>query len=152
MGEGTQAQLAPALGCPIFSSSIFPSRSGIAHMPFPICAFPVNPHARPMSTLRFSYAVIQGCAFMFFLRTNGPACAEERRDDELELCSEEEAFCIPRLRTSMLVWISSPVLSKNPVLMNATLDEAAAMQALRLVEVLLLKCEVRVSYWEFEQQ
>ena len=52
--DGTQAQFAPAFGCSIFASSIAAMRSGIAHMPLPIWAFPDSPHSSPISTLRFS--------------------------------------------------------------------------------------------------
>jgi len=48
---GTQAVLAPALGWPIFCSSMACIRSGMAHMPLPICAMPDRPQASPTSTL-----------------------------------------------------------------------------------------------------
>ena len=54
VGDGTQAQFAPAMGCASFSSSILPMRSGAAHMPLPICARPGSPQASPMSTFQSS--------------------------------------------------------------------------------------------------
>jgi hypothetical protein len=51
VGLGTQAVLAPALGWAIFCSSMAAIRSGMAHMPLPICALPRRPHSRPTSTL-----------------------------------------------------------------------------------------------------
>ena len=54
VGDGTQAVLAPAFGWPIFCSSMSCIRSGIAHMPLPICAWPDNPHSSPISTFQFS--------------------------------------------------------------------------------------------------
>ena len=50
VGDGTQAQLAPACGWPTYCSSIAAISSGIAHMPLPIWARPWKPHSRPMST------------------------------------------------------------------------------------------------------
>ncbi|MNN35634.1 hypothetical protein D3C81_1494890 [compost metagenome] len=81
----------------------------MAHMPLPICARPCRPVLKPISTLEFSYAPIHFSAFMSALRTIGPA--------------------------SMEVWISSPVRSRKPVLMNTTRSLAALMQALRLTVV-----------------
>ena len=49
-----EAQLAPAFGCSIFCSSIAAMASGAAHIPFPICARPLSPHSRPMSTFHCS--------------------------------------------------------------------------------------------------
>ena len=40
VGEGTQAQLAPARGWLIFCSIISAIKSGIAHVPLPICPLP----------------------------------------------------------------------------------------------------------------
>ncbi len=54
VGDGTQAQFAPAFGCSILVSSIAAIRSGMAHMPLPIWARPESPHSSPMSTFRFS--------------------------------------------------------------------------------------------------
>ena len=54
VGEGTQAVVAPARGWPIFCSTMSAIRSGIAHMPLPICARPDSPAARPVSTLASS--------------------------------------------------------------------------------------------------
>ena len=54
VGEGTQAVLAPASGCPIFTFTMSAIRSGIAHIPFPICAWPGNPQASPTSTFQSS--------------------------------------------------------------------------------------------------
>ena len=54
VGEGTQAVLAPACGWPILVSIIAAIRSGMAHMPLPICAWPGRPQARPMSTFQSS--------------------------------------------------------------------------------------------------
>ena len=68
VGLGTQAVLAPALGWAIFCSSIAFMRSGMAHMPLPICALPRRPQARPTSTLLRSYAWIQALVFMSPLR------------------------------------------------------------------------------------
>ena len=81
----------------------------MAHMPLPTCALPGKPHARPISTFDNSYDVIQACVFMSALRTIAPASIE--------------------------VWISSPVRSRNPVLMNATRDFAARMHSFRLTVV-----------------
>ena len=108
-GDGTQAVLAPACGWPIFCFSMSAIRSGAAHMPLPICALPRRPHCSPISTFWSSYALIHAASRMSFLRIIGPASIE--------------------------VWISSPVRSRKPVLMNATRSFAAAMQALRLAEV-----------------
>ena len=47
VGDGTQAVLAPLLGCAIFCSSMSPMRSGAAHIPLPICALPDSPQASP---------------------------------------------------------------------------------------------------------
>ena len=54
VGDGTQAVLAPASGCPIFIFSISAIRSGMAHIPFPIWAWPGRPQARPTSTFQSS--------------------------------------------------------------------------------------------------
>ncbi len=54
VGDGTQAQLAPAFGWPIFCSSMSARLSGAGHMPLPIWARPSSPHSRPMSTLESS--------------------------------------------------------------------------------------------------
>ena len=54
VGDGTQAVLAPAIGWPIFCSSMSAIRSGIAHMPLPIWAWPGSPHSSPMSTFQSS--------------------------------------------------------------------------------------------------
>ncbi len=54
VGDGTQAQLAPARGWPIFASIMSAIRSGIAHMPLPIWAWPRRPQARPTSTFQSS--------------------------------------------------------------------------------------------------
>ncbi|CFO24320.1 Uncharacterised protein [Bordetella pertussis] len=51
VGEGTQAVLAPALGWPIFCSSMAAIMSGMAHMPLPIWARPRRPQSSPTSTL-----------------------------------------------------------------------------------------------------
>ena len=109
MGEGTQAVFAPAFGWPIFCASMSAIRSGAAHMPLPICARPRSPHARPISTFWSSYALIHAVLRMSFLRIIGPASIE--------------------------VWISSPVRSRKPVLMNTTRSFAAWMHAFRLTEV-----------------
>ncbi len=109
VGDGTQAVFAPAIGCPTFCTSMSAIRSGAAHMPLPICALPRRPHSRPISTFWSSYALIQAVPRISFLRIIGPASIE--------------------------VWISSPVRSRNPVLMNTTRCVAAAIQALRLAEV-----------------
>ncbi|SHZ59297.1 Uncharacterised protein [Mycobacteroides abscessus subsp. abscessus] len=109
MGDGTHAVVAPARGCAIFCATMSAIRSGMAHMPLPICALPANPAPSPVSTLWSSYARIHGCDFMTALRHIGPA--------------------------SMEVWISSPVRSRNPVLMKTTRSEAALMAAFRLTVV-----------------
>ena len=54
VGEGTQAVLAPAFGWAIFCSSMAAIRSGMAHMPLPICAWPERPQIKPISTFQFS--------------------------------------------------------------------------------------------------
>ena len=46
VGDGTQAVLAPALGCTALLSSMARISSGMAHMPLPICACPCRPHSR----------------------------------------------------------------------------------------------------------
>ncbi|CFE41226.1 Uncharacterised protein [Mycobacterium tuberculosis] len=51
MGEGTQAVLAPARGWAIFVSTMSAISSVIVHMPLPTWARPLNPAARPASTL-----------------------------------------------------------------------------------------------------
>ena len=51
VGLGTHAVLAPALGWPIFCSIMAFIRSGMAHMPLPICALPRRPQDKPTSTL-----------------------------------------------------------------------------------------------------
>ena len=84
-------------------------RSGAAHMPLPIWARPRRPQARPISTFWSSYALIHTAFFISPLRTMGP--------------------------TSIEVWISSPVRSKKPVLMNTTRSLAAWMQAARFALV-----------------
>ena len=63
----------------------------------------------PTSTFQSSYAWIHRCVFISLLRTIGPASIE--------------------------VWISSPVRSRKPVLMNATRDSAARMHSPRLTVV-----------------
>ncbi len=62
-----------------------------------------------MSTFQSSYAPIHFCFFISALRTIAPA--------------------------SMEVWISSPVRSRKPVLMNTTRSTASLMQAARLTVV-----------------
>mmetsp|Transcript_84310 Transcript_84310/g.272540 ORF Transcript_84310/g.272540 Transcript_84310/m.272540 type:complete len:235 (+) Transcript_84310:377-1081(+) len=83
--------------------------SGLAHMPFPICALPWKPECRPTSTFASSYALIHASFFMSALRTTGPA--------------------------SMHVWISSPVRSRKPVLIKNTRSEAARMHSRRFALV-----------------
>ncbi|COY14760.1 Uncharacterised protein [Mycobacterium tuberculosis] len=51
VGEGTQAVLAPARGWAIFVSTMSAISSVIVHMPLPTWARPLNPAARPASTL-----------------------------------------------------------------------------------------------------
>ena len=98
--------LAPAFACPIFWSSIAAIRSGAAHMPLPICARPLRPQRRPTSTFESSYALIHAECFISALRIMGPA--------------------------SIPVWISSPVRSRKPVLMNTTRSFAARRHSRRL--------------------
>jgi hypothetical protein len=78
-------------------------------LPLPICARPDDPQARPICTLRSSYAVNQTEFFMSPLRSIGPA--------RIEVC------------------ISSPVRSRNPVLMNTMRLRTAAMHAARFADV-----------------
>ena len=81
-------------------------RSGAGHMPLPICARPRRPQSKPANTLRRSYAPNHLAIFILPLRTMAPPY-------------------IP-------VCISSPVRSKNPVLIKATRAPAAAIAALIL--------------------
>ena len=99
LGDGTQAVLAPALGWAAFTASISAISSGFGHMPLPICALPRKPVAKPTSTLESS-GLIQ--VALIFAKT-GPAC--------------------------ILVWISSPVRSKKPVLINTIRSLASATHA-----------------------
>ena len=109
MGEGTHAVFAPARGWPIFCAIMSAIASGAAHMPLPICARPASPAASPTSTFRSSYAAIQRSAFISVFGMTGPASIE--------------------------VWISSPVRSRNPVLMKMTRDFAARMHSARFTVV-----------------
>ena len=64
-----------------FASSMAAIRSGMAHMPLPICALPRRPQLRPTSTL-FARGLIQALVFMSPLRIMGPRawrCAFRRR-------------------------------------------------------------------------
>ena len=83
--------------------------SGIGHMPLPICACPGRPQASPTSTFQSSYAWIQGWFLISDLRIMGPASIE--------------------------VWISSPVRSRNPVLMKMIRSDAARIHSLRFTVV-----------------
>ena len=104
VGEGTQAVLAPAIGCWILALTMAAISPGMVHMPLPIWAQPRSPQARPVSTLEFSYAPSQAAALISVFGITGPA--------------------------SMSVWISSPVRSRKPVLMNTTRSRARAMHSL----------------------
>ena len=109
VGDGTHAVLAPDSGCPILVSTISRISSGIVHIPFPICPRPLKPVSTPTSTFQSSYAASQGCARMSAFGCIGPA--------------------------SMLVWISSPVRSRKPVLMNTTRSLASRIAAFRFTVV-----------------
>ena len=106
VGEGTHAVLAPALGWLIFDSIIWAISSGIAHIPLPIWDLPRIPVSRPISTFQFSYASIHRANLISPFGRKGPA--------------------------SMEVWISSPVRSKNPVLMKTTRSLAIRTHSFRL--------------------
>ena len=96
VGDGTQAQLAPACGWPIFWSSMSAIRSGAAHMPLPIWARPAKPAGQADVDVPVLVGLDPALLLHVALRTIGPACID--------------------------VWISSPVRSRKPVLMNATRD------------------------------
>ena len=53
-GRGHPAVFAPASGCAILLRTMSAMRSGMAHIPLPICARPRRPQASPTSTLRRS--------------------------------------------------------------------------------------------------
>ena len=111
MGDGTHAVFAPDSGWEIFAAIIAFISSGIAHIPFPICPLPTSPDSIPISTFWSSYAFIHGWFRISLFGNTGPA--------------------------SMLVCISSPVLSKNPVLINTILSLASYIHCFRLIVVLL---------------
>mmetsp|Transcript_10634 Transcript_10634/g.30111 ORF Transcript_10634/g.30111 Transcript_10634/m.30111 type:complete len:239 (-) Transcript_10634:972-1688(-) len=97
------------MGCPIFCASIALMLSGSAHMPLPICPQRCRPVVSPIQTFRFSYAGMNADFLMVSLGMMTPLVK--------------------------LVCISSPVLSRNPVLMKKILSFTARMHSFRFALV-----------------